>query len=382
MNLLRFSKLPNCFLFFALSLASARAGVSATRDWLMPDQIKSAMRTVCDYTATHPGGTEVARKGESNGWVRAAFFVGVIEAYQATKDPSYLKLATDWAEANQWQTAKRTIKNPGDIRHGDDQCCGQTYLELNEISPSPEKIAAIRAKIDSIIADPKPGREDWWWCDALFMAPSVYAQLGRATGDNKYYEALDKMYWDSADFLYDDDGGLFYRDKRFFGKRTAHGQKVFWSRGNGWVIAGLARILTYLPKTDPAYPKYGKLFARMAAELVPLQGVDGLWRTSLLDAAEYPAPETSGSGFFCYALAWGIAEGRLPKATYEPVVQKAWKGLCGSIQSNGSLGWVQVVGYQPDVVKQESTQDYGSGAFLLAGSQMLRLVEAKPAKSE
>jgi unsaturated rhamnogalacturonyl hydrolase len=375
MNLSRSSVLVFFATIIVLGLsAGAQTTNSITeKNWLKAENIRLAMRTVCAYAASHPGGTQGDfDKGTDNGWVRSSFFLGVVESYRATGEPSYLKLATEWAGKNHWQPGPRP-------RHADDQCCGQAYLVLNELSPSPEKIAGIKARIDSLISDPKPGREDWSWCDALFMAPPVFAQLGRATGDPQYFTVLDQMYWDATDFLFDKEAGLFYRDSRYFTQRDKNGGKIFWSRGNGWVMAGLVRVLNYLPQTDPRHGDYEKLFKRMASSLAPLQGSDGLWRTNLLDPSEFPEPETSGTGFFCYALAWGVNQGLLPRATCEPITNRAWVALCRNIQADGKIGWVQVIGTRPAPVMADNTQDYAAGAFLLAGTEILRLVETPEA---
>jgi rhamnogalacturonyl hydrolase YesR len=111
----------------------------------------------------------------------------------------------------------------------------------------------------------------------------------------------------------------------------------------------------------------------MAASVSRLQGEDGLWRPSLLDPLEAPVPETSSTGFFCYAMAWGINRGFLDRRTYLPVVRKAWRGLAGSVRADGKLGWVQQIGAAPAKVTPEDNQEYGSGAFLLAGSEVLKL---------
>jgi rhamnogalacturonyl hydrolase YesR len=259
------------------------------------------------------------------------------------------------------------------LRHADDHAKGQTYLELYELKNDPKRIAHIRQTFDSLIADPKLGREDWWWCDALFMAPPVLAKLSAATGDTKYNTFLHSMFWDSYDFLYDRSENLFYRDAGYFDKRTPTGKKVFWARGNGWVMGGTVRVLQSLPKTDPKYTRYVELLKSMAASIRRIQGSDGLWRPSLLDADEVPHPETSGSAFFCYALAWGINNGILDKNEYVPVVTKAWVALNNLVTSDGKLQWVQPIGASPDKVTKDNFQEYGAGAFLLAASEIIKL---------
>jgi len=106
---------------------------------------------------------------------------------------------------------------------------------------------------------------------------------------------------------------LWYRDATFIypAATNAHGGKVFWSRGNGWVFAGLARVLQQM-QTTRRIIRIRRDVSAMASALKAVQGADGMWRTSLYDPAQYPNPETSGTGFFSYGLAWGIRSGLLP----------------------------------------------------------------------
>jgi len=322
--------------------------------------IVTTMKKVADWQLANP--VSFNTKNE-NDWARAAFYTGVMATYQTTQDEKYLNAATNWSVSFDWMLAKR-------LRHADDHAKGQTYLEIYALKKDPKMIADIRSTFDSLLADPKPGREDWWWCDALYMAPPVLARLTAATGETKYVDFMNTMFWDTYDFLYDKEENLFYRDASYFSKRTPSGKKVFWARGNGWVMGGTVRVLQYLPKDNPHYSKYVSLLQHMAAAIKKIQVDDGLWRPSLLDAAEVPHPETSGSAFYCYALAWGVNHGILDKKEYAPVVKKAWKGLNEQVTSEGKLQWVQPIGASPDKVTQDNFQEYGSGAFLLAASEV------------
>jgi unsaturated rhamnogalacturonyl hydrolase len=327
------------------------------------------MKRVFDWQLSHfpecwyqPDGTR--RVIEPNGWIRSVFYAGVMAVWQTTQDDDYFRAALNWAEAHHWQPGVRP-------RHADDHCCGQTYTELYFAQEKPEMIAPLRRTIDAMMTDPKPGREDWWWCDALFMAPPVLARLSAATGQQRYLNFMNTMWWDVVDFLYDPQAHLFYRDADY---KPGGGQEAFWSRGNGWVMAGIARLLDYMPDDYPHRGKYIDLFNEMAEAVAACQFPDdGLWRVNLLDPGEYPVPETSGSGLFCYAFAWGINRGMLDRAIYLPVVERAWRGLVGAVDESGKLGWVQLPGKSPAPVRREDSIDYGSGAFLLAGSEILRL---------
>jgi len=303
---------------------------------------------------------------ENNLWARAAFYTGIMAAYSLAHDKEYLQQAMNWSASREWKLGERP-------RHADDHSPGQTYLELYFLKKDPAMIAHTKSVMEAMMATPKPGREDWWWCDALFMAPPVLARLYAATGDKKYLTYLHTMWWDTTDFLFDPEANLYYRDKNYIGKLNPNGKKIFWARGNGWVMAGTVRVLQYLPKNDPYRSRYVKLLQTMAAAVSRLQGEDGLWRPSLLDPQEIPVPETSSSGFFCYSLAWGINHGYLDRRTYLSVVKKAWSGLVNAVHADGKLGNVQPIGASPAKLSSEDNQEYGSGAFLLAGNEMYRL---------
>jgi rhamnogalacturonyl hydrolase YesR len=166
---------------------------------------------------------------------------------------------------------------------------------------------------------------------------------------------------------------LFYRDASFLDKREQNGKNIFWSRGNGWVMAGLVRVLGAMPKNDPLRPKYVRQFQQMAAAVAPLQSRDGLWRPGLLDPDAYPLPENSGSAFITYALAYGVGENLLDRKRYLPVVQKAWAGLLSHVYEDGRLGCIQPIGAAPGDFTATSSYVYGVGAFLLAGSEIYKL---------
>ncbi|MBU6411513.1 MAG: glycoside hydrolase family 88 protein, partial [Verrucomicrobia bacterium] len=215
--------------------------------------------------------------------------------------------------------------------------------------------------------------EQWSWCDSLFMGPPTWVRLYAATDDRRYLDFAVSNWWRTTAFLYDTNEHLFFRDSTYFDTREPNGQKIFWSRGNGWVLAGLVRVLQYLPMNDPNRPRFEQLFKDMAGKILSCQQPDGLWRASLLDPADYPEKETSGSGFFTYALAWGVNQGLLDRAKFEPAVRRAWEALVDCVDADGKLTHVQPVGASPKQFAPDSTAPYGVGAFLLAGSEVYRM---------
>jgi rhamnogalacturonyl hydrolase YesR len=316
------------------------------------------MRKVADYYLASFGTTTV------NDWIRATFYTGVMATYRATEDVKYRDASASWAAANQYKLYT------GDARFADNYCCTQTYAELYlDAMPGDAKmLAPFNVVLDDMVANPKAGRVEWWWCDSLFMGPPALARFAKATGKTQYLTLMHSMYWDATDFLYNEPVGLFWRDKDYVGT------DVYWSRGNGWVFAGLPRIMEYLPAADAKKPNYEALFKQMAAALLKAQQTDGFWRSDLLKPQRFANPESSGTAFFTYGMAWGIHHGLLERTTYLPAALKGWNALTKTaLNAQGKLGWVQVVASAPGAASEGDTRDYAAGALLLAASELIEL---------
>ena len=323
-------------------------------------------------------------------WTNGAYYLGVVKAHESTKNREYLGALKSMAIRNSWKPWER-------FYHADDMNICYSYLYLNTLGESNVDLAPTSTIIKDHLYKPfawkngenanlKGNKETefkektlWWWCDALFMAPPVIINYAKQMNDLSYLKEMDKYYAQSYELLYDKKAHLFSRDNRFLltGKendiKEKNGEKVFWSRGNGWVLAGLALMLTDLPKDYPTRKFYENLFIEMAEKIKILQPADGLWRTSLLSPESFDHGEVSGSGFFTFALAWGINNGILNKAIYTPVVVKAWNAILTCQQENGKVGWVQNIGANPMPANANSWQNFGTGAFLMAGSEILKL---------
>ncbi|MBN2632444.1 MAG: glycoside hydrolase family 88 protein [Bacteroidales bacterium] len=332
-------------------------------------EVKEIMALVCDYELKNTHLADNWQRFILNSWIPSSFYPGLMAQYRVSGDEKYLTVAKQWGEANKWKLAPR-------FRHADDHLCGSTYLDLYEIEKEPYMINPTKEQFDSILAtNTMSGREDWKWADALFMAPPTWAKLGRITGDRRYFDFLNSQFFDAIIPIYDKEEFLFYRDTRFIEERSANGKKVFWSRGNGWVVAALPRILDNLEPNDPYREKYEKLLREMSYRLIELQGDDGMWRASLLDPVEYPMKESSGTAFFCYGMAWGINNGILEKDKFLPAVSDAWEGLCSVVNEYGRVCYVQPGGASPVQFPERYTHAYAVGGFLLAGEQMIELID-------
>jgi len=325
--------------------------------------------SLAERVCTHELATHVARTDPRQQWCESVMYLGVLATYEMTGEERYLSSTRDWAEAREWLLGPRA-------RHADDLCAAQVYLELWDIEQDAAALLTVTAAFDEIVELPRPGIEEWSWCDALFMAPPAMALLSDALGDPRYVDAMDAMWWDVAAHLYDRDRHLFYRDvRRRSSAEASDSVSKFWGRGNGWVMVGTARVLDALPQDYRSRDGYVRLLQEMAGAVADLQCDDGLWRPDLLRSRELPNPDTSCSALFCSAIAWGLAEGVLPEERFGPVVEAAWNGLAGAVDEEGRLGWVQQIAAEPGAVEAEHSADFGVGAFLLAAREVARLAE-------
>jgi unsaturated rhamnogalacturonyl hydrolase len=353
-----------------------------------PADVLAATRRVADWQLAHrddfshmPAASAKARNPRD--WQQATFWVALTEL--ADRDPRYVAPLLALGRAEGWKLGDRPL-------HADDQLIAQAWLWAARHGAGVDAVAPAHAYFDRVLAHPgsgsltfeavPPGTGDpacttrWCWCDALFMAPASLFRLARATGDDRYAAFADREYRATAAWLYDPAEHLFFRDSRFFDRRDDAGRKLFWSRGNGWVMAGLVRILATLDAHDPRRPYYVDLFRRMAKRIVGLQKRDGYWAPSLL-AAENSPPETSGTAFFTYALAKGVDMKVLDRATYQPAALRGWAALQRAVAADGMLGWVQQVSDRPDTVNAGDTQYYAAGGFVLAGTAIYDLTRHK-----
>ena len=318
----------------------------------------------------------------SNIWTRATYYEGLMALYRVDPQETYYNYAVQWGEGHNWEPAYGLFNPP----NADNQACGQTYIELYQIDQQEERISNIKAVIDYMIST--NNIDDWWWIDALQMAMPVFAKLGEVYQDTIYFNRMYDMYMftktqhgDSG--LYNTDDHLWWRDKDFDPPYTSpNGEDTYWSRGNGWVLAALARVLDVLPDDAPHTDEYVTTFKEMAEALIAVQREDGFWNVSLHDPDEYGGKETSGTAFFTFGLAWGYNKGLLADTVYKNAAFKGWQGMVNdALHENGFLGYVQSTGKQPSdgqpvtYDKEPNFEDYGLGAFLLAGSEIYKIAD-------
>ena len=349
--------------------------------------ILSILRKVNSYQLAHPVLEERQSAHRSKDllrrpWPRATWYTGVMGVWKATKDSSFLEQALDYGRQLRWQVGEEQV---GANRLFPIQIWAELYfakMDRAMIEPSivwlstPDPLSPAGSKRWYLDARDSLKEHPVAYVDSLYGAPAL-AMLAQATGDKKYLDIMNSFFDDVTGQLFDQESGLYYRDPSYIGQRTTNGKKILWSRGNGWAFAGIARVLEYLPKNNRSRQRYVDIFVRQAGELIKRQGADGMWRANLDDPNEFPDPESSGTGFFCFGLAWGINQGFLNRQEYLQAVRKAWRGLTQNVSPGGKVLWGQLVDDQPRATARDSTHEYVTGAFLLAGSEVYSLAHAK-----
>lgn len=320
-------------------------------------------------------------------WDNAAYHTGNIAAYEITGMARYRDYSTAWAKRNKWKGAKSDNKanwkysygeRDNYVLFGDWQICFQTYIDLFNIDGGKDSAMIARAREVMEYQMSTDNNDYWWWADGLYMVMPVMTKLYKVTGNELYLDKLYEYFKYAQSIMYDQETGLFFRDAKYVypKHKSVNGVKDFWARGDGWVFAGLAKIIQDMPKDYNHKAEFVEIYKRMAVALEKAQQPEGYWTRSMLDPDHAPGPETSGTAFFAYGYLWGINNGVLDKKMYRPVVLKAWNYLTTvALQENGKVGYVQPIGERAipgQTVDENSTANFGVGAYLLAASEMYK----------
>jgi rhamnogalacturonyl hydrolase YesR len=322
-------------------------------------------------------------------WHNAAYHTGNMEAYNLTGNDAYRQYSEQWANYNNWQGAKGTDRakwrydygeTDNHVLFGDWQICFQTYADLYRILPDDRRISRAREVMEYEMSTPQ--RDYWWWADGLYMVMPVMTKLYTITGNQRYLDKLYEYVQVSDSIMFDPEAHLYFRDGKYVypNHTTVNGKKDFWARGDGWVLAGLAKVLKDLPANYSHRDHFVNRFKEMASAVVDLQQAEGYWSRSMMDEPMAPGRETSGTAFFTYGLLWGINNGYLTDQRYVDCALRGWNYLYKiALQKDGSVGYVQPIGEKAipgQTVDAKSTADFGTGAWLLAACEYVRYLES------
>lgn len=383
-SLLKKDRVWGFFLFLLFSLP-----ISA-KTWTA-DQVKELITRVNTYWQQN-------NKAETRSfWDPAAYHTGNMEVYKLLKDDKQLDYTRRWAYHNNWSGATEAdpsrwkYANYGEgkdyVLFGDWQVCFQTYIDLYNLAianggTDADNYFMVKRAKEVMHYEAYSKKDDyWWWSDALYMVMPVMTKMYKLTGDVQY---LDKLYENllySDRIMLDQETGLYFRDARYVypNHKSVNGKKDFWARGDGWVLAGLAKVLQDLPKDYKHYKFFVDKFQRLANIVAKTQQKDGYWTRSILDPNHAPGPETSGTAFFAYGIMWGVNNGFLAKKDYKKCIDRAWQYISETaVQADGKVGYVQPIGDRAipgQTVDANSQANFGVGAVLLAACEYYRYID-------
>lgn len=364
------------FFVAAVSVSAAWASVPASAD------VRRAIERVNDSWQSNNGPECRAF------WDNAAYHTGNMEAYFLTGNERWLRYSEEWARHNDWMGARSSNREEWKYSYGESdeyvlfgdwQICFQTYADLYNIRPDEERISRAREVMEYEMSTQR--RDYWWWADGLYMVMPVMTKLYRITGDGRYLEKLYEYVTYSDSIMLDAETGLYYRDGKYVypSHKSVNGKKDFWARGDGWVLAGLAKVLKDLPADYEHRQFFVDKYCRLARAVVDTQQEGGYWTRSMMDAEHAPGCETSGTAFFTYGLLWGINNGYLDGPEFLDAALSGWNYLyLTALQADGSIGYVQPIGEKAipgQVVDRTSTSNFGTGAWLLAACEYVRYLE-------
>jgi len=316
-------------------------------------------------------------------WNNAIFLTAVSEWAEYVQDSDLIAWYNNIALRNNYQ-----VNCDPHVYHADNLIIGMLYANIYDKTGDEHVLHTMLSRLEFIAKHPSQNtlvtndddltykfKYRWSWCDALYMAPQVFARYAKIFDEPELLDLMDTEYWATTDFLYNPEYHLYYRDSKYFNLSEKNGMPVFWGRGNAWVVAGLAHMLPYLPKDYPSYPRYVQLYKDMMKAIVSQQNPAGHWCVSMLDAENYPTPEMSSTSFFAYAIWWGINQGLLDKAIYLEPATRAWQAMVRAVRPTGMLGNVQAVGEKPESITKDMTEVYGPAAMAFTAQEILKYIK-------
>lgn len=367
------------------------------------ESVKKVVNDAAQWQTEHmpTAGRTPAINPQYTGWSDGVFLSALADWAEYDNSRNFINWYEKVAEKQQWKVGYRSLNPANDIAVSlmyakiwqrkktprylmtkietwDEKTIDNLAGGWSPLIPTIERLdyqMKYYPKTDNINFEIAENQERWCWCDALYMAAPTYALFANITGKNEYREFMNREFWITMETLYDKNEKLVSRDTRFITMKEPNGEKLFWGRGNGWVVAAFARVLNFLPKDYPNRTRYEQRFVDIMSRIITLQDKNGYWHTSLLDTVTYKSPETSASGFYTYALWWGINNGLLKKEIYLQPAIKAWQAMVKAVQPNGMLGYVQPIGDAPQNVSAKKNEVYGTAALMLSGLEVAKYIE-------
>lgn len=214
------------------------------------------------------------------------------------------------------------------------------------------------------------------WLDDLFMSVPALAQMGKLTGNNKYYDDAVKQVLQFSKRMFNEDKGLYMHG--WVQGMQVHPQ-YHWARANGWAVMAMVELLDVLPKTHPGYRDVLKQFQTHIIGLARYQEGTGFWH-QLLDRSDTYL-ETSATAIFTYSIAKAINDGLIDPMAFIPVAVLGWNAVATKVNNNGQVEGTCVgtgMAFDPAFYYYRPINVFaahGYGPVMLAGSEIIKLLK-------
>jgi unsaturated rhamnogalacturonyl hydrolase len=226
---------------------------------------------------------------------------------------------------------------------------------------------------DGTLARPRPVPVALWIDDAYMSIPFL-AQMGKMTGERRYYDDAAKQVIGMSERLFDRGKGLY--DHSWFENAPVDG-RFFWGRGAGWMLMAMCELLDVMPADHPDRPKVLDQFQRSVQGVAAMQGSVGMWHQIVDRTDSYL--ESSATAMYTFAIARGVNRGWISPA-YAPVAQAGWRALEQRVRDNGQIEGICVgttaaydmVYYYHRPTALNAMQGYGPALF--AGAEVMLMV--------
>lgn len=214
------------------------------------------------------------------------------------------------------------------------------------------------------------------WLDDLFMSVPALAQMGKLTGENRYFDDAVKQVLQFSQRMFNNEKGLFMHG--WVQDMNPHRQ-FHWARANGWAIMAIIELLDVLPVDHPGREQILKILREHIRGLASYQSGNGFWH-QLIDRNDSYL-ETSATAIYTYSIAKAINSGYVDAKAYGPVVLLAWNALSTKVNEKGQVEGTCVgtgMAFDPTFYYYRPVSVYaahGYGPVLLAGAEVITLLE-------
>lgn len=318
-------------------------------------------------------------------WGEGVQWIGLMKVYEQTMDQRYLTYMERWTALHSGKDIRELLNTTGTPHSKEHSAyCGHwspatAILYMNRAKPKEEYARIARQTAEFITKgaerSPAGGLGHWegshqLWVDTLYMACPLLAGVGRDLRRPAYIADAAQQILTYAKPLQDETAGLFYH---MWDWQTKERTAALWGRGNGWVLMSIADVIEVLERKDPLYGQLMGVAQRMLDGMARTRDTEGMWHTVMDDPKSYP--ETSATAMFCYGVKKLIRLGALPSSK-AALVEPGWGTIQGKYVKDGLVTGVSAGTVPKDHVYYKTlpagTQTWGTGAYLMAGSEMYR----------